>query len=525
MRVSRELWAILAVSILAISAPQAWGADWANPNGGNWSDPANWAGGDVPDTPDEGALIYAGPPYTVTLDMSPSIGIFTLGGGKTLDVLSGRTLRMIDSGGLSMDGVINLNSDGFAAPAILRLTSWGPVWLGDSGAVVLGATGDDLAAAQIITDPNTDIIHGALHTIRGSGIVDALMYEQLGRIIADVPGHELEVRNFLMQCGNDGIGSLEADAGVLSLNGAEVWCGALLTMNGGIIEAKGVDSAIGGLEVFGDLAVRAGATLTAFGGVWNYGTITVNATGTETPTTLRFNRFCWGSATTALEGVGEVHLNAHSGVFDDARVAVAEGVSLRFCGGQTITGRGLIQGPAINEGVISPGGDYADTIKVVGVFTQASESVFGIDIGGTAAGEFDRIENAADFTVEPGAVIALRGIAGFMPASCDSWAVLSGDGTLTGRFLLDASAAEPLPAGLVYRLFHDEAAGTVTLAAVCRADITADCTVNVDDLFTLLDNYGVSNESLPEDGDLDGDGEIGLNDLAILLSDFGESCQ
>ncbi|MBI5866325.1 MAG: hypothetical protein HZB38_17785 [Planctomycetes bacterium] len=52
-------------------------------------------------------------------------------------------------------------------------------------------------------------------------------------------------------------------------------------------------------------------------------------------------------------------------------------------------------------------------------------------------------------------------------------------------------------------------------------DLTGDCHVSVEDLILVLSNFGQPHGSFPR-GDVDGDGAVDLSDLAILLAHWGE---
>ena len=55
-------------------------------------------------------------------------------------------------------------------------------------------------------------------------------------------------------------------------------------------------------------------------------------------------------------------------------------------------------------------------------------------------------------------------------------------------------------------------------------DLDDDGDVDIQDLATLLSNFGTTSGAAPEDGDLDGDGDVELADLTVLLSTFGTAC-
>jgi hypothetical protein len=60
--------------------------------------------------------------------------------------------------------------------------------------------------------------------------------------------------------------------------------------------------------------------------------------------------------------------------------------------------------------------------------------------------------------------------------------------------------------------------------AQCPGDLDGDNQVGIADLAQLLGNYGMTSGAVYEDGDLDGDGDVDLADLAELLSLYGTSC-
>gem|GEM_PF-2355934 len=63
----------------------------------------------------------------------------------------------------------------------------------------------------------------------------------------------------------------------------------------------------------------------------------------------------------------------------------------------------------------------------------------------------------------------------------------------------------------------------IRFGSICDGDINGDGEVGLGDLALLLSEFGSSGGVF--DGDLDGDGEVGLADLATLLANFGIACE
>lgn len=55
-------------------------------------------------------------------------------------------------------------------------------------------------------------------------------------------------------------------------------------------------------------------------------------------------------------------------------------------------------------------------------------------------------------------------------------------------------------------------------------DLNGDQQVDLTDMALLLSNYGIPSGATLDDGDLDGDGDVELGNLSILISYFGAIC-
>jgi hypothetical protein len=62
------------------------------------------------------------------------------------------------------------------------------------------------------------------------------------------------------------------------------------------------------------------------------------------------------------------------------------------------------------------------------------------------------------------------------------------------------------------------------VAVPCPGDLNHDGVRDLDDLTVLLANYGMTSGATADDGDMDGNGNVDLNDLSGMLSVFGVPC-
>lgn len=114
-----------------------------------------------------------------------------------------------------------------------------------------------------------------------------------------------------------------------------------------------------------------------------------------------------------------------------------------------------------------------------------------------------------------------------------AWFTIDGGGSMSsvgGSFSLGGTIGQP-DAGPVMTggSFHLTGgfwavAGSSPCGANCAGDLDQDCNVSLQDLATLLANFGTTSGATPAEGDLDGNGAVTLQDLAILLANFGRTC-
>ena len=111
-----------------------------------------------------------------------------------------------------------------------------------------------------------------------------------------------------------------------------------------------------------------------------------------------------------------------------------------------------------------------------------------------------------------------------------NWYTVDGGGemwTAGGEFELSGTIGQ-CDAGAVMTGGDFELAGGFWAGAAedefCYGDLDGDNDIDLADLAQLLSNYGMPSGAVYEDGDLDADGDVDLSDLAALLAVYGTTC-
>jgi hypothetical protein len=162
----------------------------------------------------------------------------------------------------------------------------------------------------------------------------------------------------------------------------------------------------------------------------------------------------------------------------------------------------------VNQGgLITPVGTSAGTHIMGDLEIQAGAIAF--NIGGTAAGEFDKL--VVDGHLAAGGTLQVRLAEGFSPAAGDSFDVLDFS-SLTGAFTCDLP---PLNDGLAWNTADLPSTGALSVAPLLAspADFNGDGIVNGDDLHEWRQGFGAIIQPSNSTGDADSDGDVDGRDL------------
>ena len=111
-----------------------------------------------------------------------------------------------------------------------------------------------------------------------------------------------------------------------------------------------------------------------------------------------------------------------------------------------------------------------------------------------------------------------------------SWFTVDAGGEMSttgGDFELSGIIGQPDAGGAMTGGDFELAGGFwpgVTEDEFCFGDLDGDNDIDLADLAQLLGHYGMTSGAAYEDGDLDEDGDVDLSDLAALLGVYGTTC-
>jgi hypothetical protein len=150
--------------------------------------------------------------------------------------------------------------------------------------------------------------------------------------------------------------------------------------------------------------------------------------------------------------------------------------------------------------------------------------IFTVDImlAGAAPGDvldFHLVDMVVPWSGGQGGAFSTTGI-----NSLDTGGDAVPDGSVT-VFGVDADPSRPVPpaAYLVDYIDGPNGGGPATVVVVPPGDLDGDGDVDLSDLGVLLADYGCTAPAAPCAGDTDGDGDTDLSDLGNLLAHFGEA--
>jgi len=511
---------LAAVAGLACSA-MAQDISWINPDGGTWGDSANWDPINVPDALGENAIIDLAGVYTVSLDLSSTIGELHLPNPDArLDINAARTLTLTGATNTN-DGLIVLNPQNNAADALLRFDETGT--LDGTGEVHMLSPGNN---SRIETAVDQMILHAATHTIRGVGQINADMVND-GDIIADasiaLAGTDLDIMatnkinngrmialtgSFLdigdITIDQTGGGQLLADAGTVRTSSSTILSGTIDSLNAGVYSTQGGTTTLGTLTINAPTMLNAATTIAITGtGLTNNAVMDINPQNSAADALLRFDE------TGTLDGTGEVHMLSQG---NNSQLKAAGGVTITQGPDHTVSGIGQINAPFINNGTVGPGLS-AGTLTVNNTFTNTTTGVIDIELAGTSNTQFDRMVGTGTYTL--GGTLRISTIDAFDPALNDIFTIIEGT-SVTGEF--EFFDVPNLPNLRVFGVIYNP--DSVVLRVTCAADLNFNGVVDADDFFLYLDFFATDDDR----ADITGNGTIDADDFFAYLDLFAGDC-
>ncbi|MGP1272539.1 MAG: hypothetical protein ACTS22_04330 [Phycisphaerales bacterium] len=291
-------------------------------------------------------------------------GFQSVRNGGDLRILPGAQVD-VSGAGLTNDGQIDMNPIGSAANSLLNFAQSGAI--DGIGTIRMRTSSDN---SQIIAAPGQSITHGAMHTIRGVGRIDAPMTND-GTITADigvsVSGNNLELR--INDKVNNGLLSAEAssllDIEAISID--QTGGGEIRAEDGGVVGFFGASSVVGGqinslgtgffdfelststtldgVELNGRGFVSPGGTTILAGtGITNNALVEMNPAGSAADSILT------AETPVTIQGLGEIRMRS---AFGNSQMNTTASGIITHGADHLIRGVGTINAALVNEGIIA----------------------------------------------------------------------------------------------------------------------------------------------------------------------------
>ncbi len=221
-------------------------------------------------------------------------------------------------------------------------------------------------------------------------------------------------------------------------------------------------------------------------------------------------------------------LHIIDGFANDGDIVAAVDSTVRIDGTLTNNASGVISGNGhikmgntgvvdiLNDGEITPGASPGGLSMDVGTLTMGATATLTTEIGGLTAGtDYDRLTVFGDVVL--GGTLDASIFGGFTPSIGDSFEILLASGSVTGTFDTVNLPAGP---GEGFNLVYGSNFVRLTVLRI-QGDLNGDGFVGIEDLNIVLSNWNATvtagNVSM---GDPSGDGFVGIEDLNNVLGNW-----
>lgn len=192
-------------------------------------------------------------------------------------------------------------------------------------------------------------------------------------------------------------------------------------------------------------------------------------------------------------------------------------------------GTALASVALVNQGDLMIGEGPA--IAAVDRFENLADGIIHVEIGGYFAGsEHDRLVVSGGTATLAGALaidLVDTGDGPFIPQVGDEFAILTAINGITGTFVSSSPMSCAFGRTFQWTVLYGPNDVRVRLDAIsecCPPDLDRDGIIGLQDLAILLGHFGSVGQATQPMGDIDFDADVDLQDLALLLAAFGTGC-